>query len=142
MQGNLSTQVLLTKVGNYASAATSAVNSTAIDMSGWDGVLFLTTMAVANAGNYINAAQGASADGSDAADLEGTKVVCTGANEALWLDIYKPTDRYVRLEAVRTASSAMGEIYAIQYNGRIVPDNVTAGTLTGELHISPAEGTA
>lgn len=140
---NLSTRIKMTKVGDYASAATSAVNSTAIDMSGYDGVLFLTTMAVANAGNTINAAQGALSDGSDAADIEGSKVVCTGAKEALWLDVYKPKDRYVRLEAVRTASSAMGEIYAIQYGGRILPeDNVTAGTLTGKLLISPAEGTA
>lgn len=139
---NLSTNVRITKVGDYSTAGTSAVNSTAVDMQGYDGVLFLTTMAVANAGNYINAAQGDASNGSDAADLAGTKVVVTGSNEALWLDIYKPTKRYVRLEAVRTSSSAMGEIYAIRYGGRVLPEsNAVVDALAGELHIGPAEGT-
>jgi len=140
---NLCKNVLITKVNDYASAATSAVNSTAVDMTGYDGVLFLTTVAVANAGNYINAAQGAAADGSDAADLAGSKVVCTGTPEALWIDVYKPIDRYVRLEVARAASTAVGEIYAFRYKGRILPEgNATAGKLTGKLLISPAEGTA
>jgi len=141
---NLCKNVKITKVGDYESAGTGAVNSTAVDMQGWDGVLFLTTMHVANSGNYINAAQGDLSNGSDAADLEGTKVVCEYADVAMWLDIYKPIDRYVRVEAVRAGSStAMGEIWAIQYSGRIMPqDNDTMNTITGKLHISPAEGTA
>ncbi len=138
---NLSSNVRITKVGDYTAAGTSAVNSTAVDMLGYDGVVFVTTLAVAHSGNYVNAAQGDAANGSDAADLAGTKVVATGSNEALWLDIYKPTKRYVRLEAVRTSSSAMGEIYAIRYGGRILPENnAVADALAVELHVSPAEG--
>lgn len=143
---NLIQNIKLRKVAAGETAGTGAVNSTAVDMQGFDGVLFFTTIAVANAANYINAAQGAASNGSDAADLEGTKVVAASNASAVWIDVYKPTDRYVRCEMARGgASTASGDIWAIQYAGRLLPeaaDNLVTGELIGELHISPAEGTA
>lgn len=140
---NLSYNVKITKVANYSSANTTAVTSSEIDMQGFDGVMFLTTIAVANAGNYLKVQQDTVTGMASAADLTGTKVVCTGSNEVIGCDVYKPLERFVRAVVTRTASTACGEIYAIQYNGRIKPcDNITAGTINVETHISPAEGTA
>jgi len=122
---------------------TGAVNSDAIDMQGWNGVIFLACIHTANAGNYVNAAQGALENGSDAADLEGTKITPTANREAIWLDVYKPGDRYVRLEIARGASTATGEVWAILYEGRLLPPtNLETDVVIGETHISPDEGTA
>lgn len=143
---NLIQNIKLRKVAAGAVSAGTAVNSTAVDMQGFDGVLFFTTIATANAGNFINAAQGAESSGSDAADLEGTKVVAAANASGVWIDVYKPTDRYVRCEIDRSGTNtATGDIWAIQYAGRLFPeaaDNLVTNELIGELHITPAEGTA
>lgn len=143
---NLIQNIKLRKVAAGAVSAGTAVNSTAVDMQGFDGVLFFTTIATANSGNYINAAQGAASNGSDATDLEDTKVVAASSASGVWIDVYKPTDRYVRCEICRGGTNtATGDIWAIQYGGRLYPEaatNLVTGELIGEMHISPDEGTA
>lgn len=142
---NLSNGIKITKVADASASGTTAVNGNALDMSGFEGVLFVTTIATANAGNFIKAQIGAVADGSDAADLAGTKVTPAANTNAVWLDIYRadPAQRYIRPVVVRGAASAVGEVYAIQYESRkqVVNNNI-ANTITGKLVISPYEGTA
>lgn len=134
-------KIILAKAAQ--SAGTDAVESDVIDMAGFEGVLFLTRFATANAGNYIKAQQDTAANGATMADLAGTKVASGTSDEAVYLDINRPQERYLRLHVTRTASSALGEIWAILYGPKKAPHthNVT-GTLTGEAHVSPAEGTA
>ena len=140
---NFSTNFKISKVADYSAAGTTAVNTTAVDMQSWDGVFFLTHIGTANAGNFVNAAQGEQSDGSDAADLSDTKVTATADNETVWLEICKPTKRYVRLEATRGVSTTLGAVYAIQYEGlQLPPVNVVVDTIIGELHVTPEEGTA
>ena len=139
---NLSSNVLITKVQDHSTAATSAVNSTGVDMSGYEGVLFITSFGTAAANNTVNAAQGAD-NSADWVDLTGTSVSAGTSDEDVWIDVYRPTERYVRLEAARGTSSTLESIWAIQYGPRKAPvDNTTTGTIIGELHASPAEGTA
>jgi len=47
--------------------------------------------------------------------------------------MYQPPERYVRVEAARGTSSTLGDIWAIQYNGRRKPitQNIT-GTIVGK----------
>jgi hypothetical protein len=138
---NLSNGVKITKVSDPSTAATTAVNSASVDMTGFEGVLFLTSFGTAAAGNLVNAAQ--SSDDSSFADLEGTSVSSGTSDEDVWLDIYRPSERYVRLEAARGTSSTLGDIWALQYGPRSEPvDNAASGTIAGELHVSPDEGTA
>lgn len=139
----LSNHVKITKVADHSGAGTTAVNSTGVDMAGWDGVLFLTSFGTAAADNTVNAAQGAD-NSTDWTDIAGTSVASGTSDEDVWLDIYRPLDRYVRLEAARGTSSTLESIWAIQYKGgRKLPiDNTTSGTITGEAHVSKAEGTA
>lgn len=139
---NLSSNVKITKVADYAAAATSAINSASVDMSGWTGVLFIGSFGTAAANNTINAAQGAD-DSSDWEDLEGTSVASGTSDEDVWIDVFRPTDQYVRAEVARGTSTTLETIWAIQYGPRKAPvDNTTTGTIIGEVHASPAEGTA
>lgn len=143
--GFLSSRIKVIKVKDHSTAATDAVNSDGVDMwqnGGYEGVMFLTSFGTAASGNTMNAAQGGD-NSSDWQDLEGTSVSSGTSDEDVWLDIYRPTDRYVRAEIARGTSSTLESIWAILYGARSIPvDNTTSGTIVGEAHNSPAEGTA
>lgn len=142
---NLSNGVKITKVAAASSAGTSTINGTTVDMTGFEGVLFVTTIGTANAGNIFKAQIGEKADGSDAADLKGSAVVAEGSGSVVWLDIYRadPSQKYIRPVVVRGASTTVGEIYAIQYESRkqAVGNNIE-NTIIGKLLVNPYEGTA
>jgi len=141
---NINTNVKITKLADHTTTAQTAVASTAVDMAGFDNALFLTTLGSFNAANTVNLAQGDLANGSDAADLAGSKVIPTANNQAVWLEAVKPKGRYLRLEVDRSgATTTVGEIWCIQSNGRVFPcDNLTTDVIIGEMHITPDEGTA
>jgi hypothetical protein len=132
-------KVVLAKAAS--AAATSAVNSDVIDMQGFEGVAFVGAIGTANAGNYAKVQQGAAANMSDAADLEGSKLVTGDDGDSFLSEIFRPKERYVRCVVTRGASTTIGEIYAILYGSKKKP--VTHGsTIDAELHVSPDEGTA
>ncbi len=141
---NLAKNVDITmgKVGQTADV--TEVDGAAIDMQGWDGCLFMVTLHVANAGNYLKVAQDTASGFGTTADLEGSKVVCAHADDILWVDVYKPRERYLRGVLIRAgAATASGDMYCIRYKGRKLPrTNVTTNAITGKLLVSPAEGTA
>ena len=124
-------------------AGTTEVKSDVIDTCGFEGCIFMTRFATANAGNYIKVKQDTAANGATAVDLAGTKVTSGTSDEVCAIDINRPQKRYLQLSATRTASSALGEIYAILY-GPVKAPVVSAltGTLAIEAHVSPSEGTA
>lgn len=141
---NLSNGVKITKVVAATAAGTTAINGTALDMAGYEGVLFVTSIATADAGNVFKAQIGSLANGTDAVDLEGASVVAAANGQTVWLDIYRadPEQRYIRPAVVRGASTAVGEIYAIQYESRkqVINNNV-ANTIIGKLVVNPHEVT-
>lgn len=137
---NLSKGVKVTRVKLAQSSAGTAINSDSVDMQGFEGVMFFGSFGTANSGNFANAAQ--SADDSSFDDLEGTKVVPGDDNDSFLIDVYRPQDRYVRVEIDRSGTNtATGDIYAIQYGPRTKPTTHGA-TIDSELHVSPDEGTA
>lgn len=142
---NLSSLVKLTKVADHTGAGTTDVESAILDMSGYEGVLFFTSFGTAAADNLIKVQQNTANSGTGMADLLGTGVVsgASPSNEDVWVDVYRPQERYVRCIAVVDTSSTVESIWALQYGAReMVVDNTTSGTITGEQHASPAEGTA
>lgn len=139
---NLSDRIKITKVSDPTIAGTTAVESTAVDMAGYGGVLFLTSFGTAAANNTILASQDVASGGSFT-DLLGTSVTSGTSDEDVWLDIVAPRKRYVRVEIARGTSTTLGDIWAIQYGPAAEPvDNTTSGTIVGEAHLAPAEGTA
>lgn len=140
----LSEMVKMTKVADHSTAATSDVTSSSIDMKGYESVLFVTSFGTAASGNTLKVQQSSDDGSTDAySDLEGSSVSSGSSDEDVWIDVYMPTKRYVRVVAARGTSSTLESIWALQYGASSVPvDNTTSGTITGETAISPAEGTA
>lgn len=140
---NLFKNVKLTKVKAGQTTGTSAVDSDVVDMQGYEGVVFFTTIATHAAGNYMKGQQDVDSGMGTVADLAGSKVVADADAEVVWLDVYRPLKRYVRAEIVRGTTTVTGDIYALQYSGRVKPEtNLVANLLLGSLLVSPAEGTA
>jgi len=142
----LSKNALLTLAkATKGATSTDDVESDGIDMQGWDGVLFFTTLALFHADNFIKAQQSSDDGVADAyADLEGSKVAATADGQVVGVDVYRPRERYVRafIECGGKATD-VGAVYAVRYSGRKGPaDNVTAGVRVLASLVSPAEGTA
>jgi len=140
---NLSSRVKITKCADYTGAGTSDVEGTILDMSGYEGVLFIASFGTPAANNTLHAQQDTDVAGGAMADLLGTSVGVGASDEDVWLDVHKPRERYVRAVADRGTSTTLECLIAIQYGARNMPvDNAVAGTIHGEQHTSPIEGTA
>lgn len=130
-------------------AGTTDIEGVTLDMQGFEGVLMVVAFGAitGSAVTSIKAQQGAESDLSDAADLVGTgqTVADDDDEQVFYIDVFRPMKRYVRLYVDRATQNAVvaSAIY-IQYgiqSARKAP--VTHGTgVSGELHVSPAEGTA
>lgn len=143
--GHLLEEVKVTKLNDATAAGVTAINSGIVDMSGFDGVVFMTSSGtiLATGTATIKAQQGAQSNLSDAADLAGTSQAFadTDDNKSVAIDLKRPNERYLRCVIARaTANSDWGPIWALQYRTRKLP--VTQGLDKHELHISPAEGAA
>jgi len=124
-----------------ASAGTAVVTDV-IDTAGYQGVMFVGSIATANAGNFVSAQQGMVADGTASADLLGSKNVIATNGHSFLLDIYKPRERYVKATITRAgADTVTGDVYAILYGPRLAPTTHGA-TISRETFVSPAEGVA
>jgi hypothetical protein len=143
--GYLSDYCKITTALDYASGTADREGAT-LDMKGFDGVLMIVkTAAIATGATYkIKAQQGALANATDMADLAGTSqtIADDDDNEVYFIDVYQPRERYVRLIADKDTSNACAEsaVY-VQYKARFEPVTQPTG-VTGEQHLSPAEGTA
>ena len=138
---NLSKNVKITKIKAGAATAQTEIVSDVIDMQGYEGVVLFATIGSANAGNYLKAQQDAVVGMGGAVDLAGKKIIATAANEVVWLDIYRPQERYITANIIRAGVTTItGDIYAIQYSGTKYPEsNLTTDVMIGELLLSPEE---
>ena len=134
---NLSKNVKVVFVKAGQTAATSAVNSDAVDLSGYEGVMFFGTIATANAGNFLQVEQSTAENFATKSTLEGAKMAVAENGDVAFVDVYRPQEKlgkYLRASITRAgASTATGCIYAVLYNGRIKPEDYAV------LAISPAE---
>lgn len=135
---NLSKGVKITKVAAGATSAGTAIDSAAVDMTGFEGVIFVGSIATANAGNLALAAQ-ATTSGGSYADLAGTSVAPGDNGDSFLIDVYRPRERFVRCEIDRSgANTVTGDVYAIQYTAASKP-TTQGSTIDSVLAISPAE---
>lgn len=120
-----------------ANASNTDSNSTRLDMQGWDGVIFMTTITdSANTGVATLKIEENSAD-SDTGMTAISGATCSATDSGgdalndklLITECYRPRERYVQgVRVSATANIAFGEIIAIRYRGRSVP--VTQSTST------------
>lgn len=144
----LSNEVAVTQVITPAAgvAAQTDIEGTEIDMANFAGVLFVCTFGVITAGavTSIKAQQDTATGMASAADLEGTaQTVADDADgDTFMIDVFEPLERFVRLYVVRgTQDAVVANALAFQYGGRVRP-TTNGATVSFELHVSPAEGTA
>ncbi len=130
-------------ISSLKAADNETLTGATLDMQGYDAVAFVAVALKGEALNFsIKGQQGAASDMSDAADLAGTAVAFTtaiGTDGLTALEIHQPLERYVRaLVTVPNATAATPTaVIALQFNAKNVPI-----TNSGELAVSPAEGTA
>ena len=145
--GNLGQNTKTIRVMNAVAAGTTVQNSTAVDMSGYEGVIFLASFGALTATQVtsLKAQQGLTSGGSFA-DLLGTLVgpLADGdGNKMLSLDVYRPRERFVRAVINRaTANAVIDGVVAILYGPKKAPPAKDATVAFAENHQSPAEGTA
>lgn len=144
---NIGKNIKVTRVLNAVAAGTTVQNSSVLDMSGFDGVVFIGAVGALLAGAVtgLKAQQGQAANLSDAADLEGSlaSIPDTGSNGMAIVDIYRPQERYVRAVFNRAVATAVLDgIIAIQYKGSKAPTTQDATVIAAKYLNSPAEGTA
>jgi hypothetical protein len=140
---NLLPDIQITQVSNGAAAGTSEVDSSILDMSGYDGVMFVASLAtVVDAcvltltpqDNTLNQTGGMTAITGITAP---TFTASTSSNTLMVVDVYRPQSRYVRAAFTRTAQNAtLNNIVAIQYKASKKP--TTQGTTVLASAFGPA----
>ena len=121
---NLSKDVKITVVSPAATAATTAIDSSILDMQGYEGVMFialtgdvtatsdLTLTIKGNTANHLTVP----APVTQKATTLFTAGAADADSKALVVDLYKPALRYVFANLTRaTANAVIGGIIAIQY---------------------------
>lgn len=148
---NLSKNVKWTRVSNAVAAGVTEVDSSVINMSDFEGVVFQVAFGaiVAGAATTIKIQQGTKSDASDMADVAGSHItVADSADNQIFLtDVYQvdpAAGQYVRCVVTRaTQNSTVDSITAIQYKPRYKVTTQDATTVGGALFMqSPALGTA
>ena len=131
-----------------AAASSTDSNSTIVDMSNWDGVIFVTTVTASTATSVVTlrAEQNTANSDTGMALLSGASASATCAvtndlnGKTLIVSVHQPRERYV--QAVRTsatANSAFGEVHAILYGPRTAPTAAASTTAASADTVSPAE---
>ena len=147
---NLATGIKVTRVQNGAVAATSDLNGSSVNMTGFEGVLFIALLGTLSATQVTSLKAQMSSDdgGSDAfTDILGTDsgdMADDDDDQVIVLDIYRPVERYVRPVLLRgTGNAVVDGILAIQYGpGKKPTINDVTSVFGTEVHASPAAGTA
>lgn len=135
---NLSKDVKITVVAGAAAAAQTAVTSDVLDMSGYDGVMFIALTGDVTATSVLTLTAKANSANSTSSPTpvtqKATDAFTAGASDAdskaLVVDVYKPTLRYVFAELTRTTANAVvGGIIAIQYQAANKPTSHAASVI-------------
>ena len=109
-----------------ASNASTDSNTAILDMSGFDGVVFVTPVTTATAGSVVTLTVEANTANSDSGMAAITGAVATKTSPAngtlLVVDVYRPQKRYVQgVITSATQVATFDATIAIQYSGSKMP---------------------
>ena len=122
-------------------AASSITDATVVDTQGYEGCVFMAKFGTSAVDNGLKVQQDTVVGFGGGADLEASKILLDGTSKVAIADVYRPKERFLKPIVLRGTSSTLDSLVAILYGPRKQP--VTQGTTTtGELNVSPAEGTA
>lgn len=132
---------------NYqAAAGTTVLTSEALDTQGFESVEFDLCVGAITAGavTSIEIHQCDTSGGTYAA-LLGSKVTIadTDDNKVVCREISQPRERYLKIVTNRATQNAVVESCVVRFHGaKEMPVSDDATVVGGEIHSSPAEGTA
>lgn len=138
-------------IGDAVSAAANTDNdSSIIDMSGFEGCVFVTAITDCVSGGVatmtVEQNTANSTSGMAALAAAGVATATSGANDdlngkLLIVDVYRPRERYLRVNRVSaTQNIAFGPVYAVQYGPNKAPvTQATAEVADSDTAVSTAE---
>ncbi len=134
MHGALSDTVLATlDIGSQIASA--GVNGNVIDMEGWSGIEYEFNLGTMAAGATFDARVVSSANANmsgntNVANAAITQVANTSNTSLVLLDIWRPTDRYVKLVTTPATANSTFSVVVRQYRrAGILPPTQAASTL-------------
>jgi hypothetical protein len=117
-----------TAVNPQSITSGAAVNGATIDTLGWDGVEFVINMGAFTGSGALDAyvQSGANSNASDMANIANAalaQVAAANNNNVAVIDVYRPTNRYVRLVLLQSVNTVVAGGTAILYrrNGLLPP---------------------
>ena len=135
----------MTRVSNAVAAGTTTVNSSSVDMKGFDAVAFVVAFGAITSTAVTSCKLQGSTDDSTFVDLESTGVTVadTDDNKIFVLEQDRPRYRYLRCTVVRgTANAVIDGIVAHQLKPQVEPVTQPSSTTTSEYNHASAAGTA
>jgi hypothetical protein len=133
---NLGKNVKVTVVVPPLADGQGTSNSTGLDMSGFDGVLYIGTMGVITGSGTNTLTAQDSADNSTFSAIATPSAIASTCNAsastncAMVLNVHKPLKRYQRVALVRGAANSIGAgVIAIQYTAKEAPTTHDATTV-------------
>jgi len=144
---NLSKNCKITVVAAAAVAATTDVTTDVLDMSGYDGVMFIALTGDVTSGSKLTLTAKANSANSTSSPTpvtqKATTEVTAGATDsdskAIVVDVYKPTLRYVFAVLARTTQNAVvGGVIAIQYKAKAKPTTQDATVIASAFGVGLA----
>jgi hypothetical protein len=136
----LAHDVLITTVAPVATG-TSTITSSAIDMAGYEGAIFIVRLGSPATNNSVKIQQ-CDTSGGTYADLTGTSVGSHATDNPLIVDVCRPKEQFLKYVVTRGTTTTIDIVTIIQYgkNG-MRPVSQPSGTQI-EHYFEPAEGTA
>lgn len=140
------TKISIVSTTTAGAAGQTAITSSAVDMAGFDGCLFIIPVGTLAAGAVTSIkAQQCDTTGGSYADLLGTSqaIADTDDNKCYYIDIQKPQEQFLKCVVSRaTGDATIGGIVAIQYQKRSLGTASHGSNVSGEQFNFVAEGTA
>lgn len=145
---NLNSDVKLQRVINATAVGTGDVAGAVINTAGFETCRFVVAFGTITDGTpSIKVQQGTLADGSDMADLAGTRVALaiTDDNDLAVVEVTRPREQYLRVVVVRggaTGAVVDGAIAELGLPSKAPVTHDATTVAASETHASPAEGAA
>jgi hypothetical protein len=139
MIGYLSEDVKITTVAPTATGTTT-ITSSAFDMAGYDGALFIIRLGSPAVDNNVRLSQ-CDTTGGSYAELTSTLNGNHATNTPIVIDIRRPQEQFLKYIVTRGTTTTIDTVCVIQYKSRSRPVTQPSGT-AHEKHFAPAEGTA
>lgn len=141
---NLSKGVKVTVVSPAAAAAQTAINSSVLDMTGYEGVMFVALTGDVTSGSVLSLLAKGNTANSTSSPTPITQATATytalsasdSDSKALIVDVFRPSLRYMFASLTRTTQDAViGGIVAIQYSAKNKPTSQDASVIASAFAV-------